>query len=116
MELSFSCSPAMKKHLIRLVECQKIVVPVALNMLLTLACWVGVYEMKVDEQLVEMLFGNSGHTLSEALVNGFCSALMLVCVAFLMLAFAMYDMRRLVQFWLYSSCVLLLFMVSFNFF
>lgn len=47
-------------------------------------------------------------------VNGFCTILILGVVSFIMLAFVMYDFRKVVKGWLILSCLLILFGVSGN--
>lgn len=48
-------------------------------------------------------------------VNGMGCVLMLAMISFALLAMALYDYKRLVQMWLYMSCVLIIFGVFASF-
>lgn len=48
-------------------------------------------------------------------MNGIGCVLMLAVISFALLAMALYDYKRLVQIWLYMSCVLIIFGVFASF-
>lgn len=52
-------------------------------------------------------------TISQ--VNGIGCVLMLAAISFVLLAMALHDYKRLVQLWLYMSCVLIIFGVFASF-
>uniref|UniRef100_A0A1I7UKH8 Presenilin n=1 Tax=Caenorhabditis tropicalis TaxID=1561998 RepID=A0A1I7UKH8_9PELO len=87
-------------------------------MSLTLAVWIGVYRMKVNEELSQLYFlddsfnRTTGNATLDGLINGFGTICVLGCVSFMMLAFVLYDFRRIVKAWLTFSCILILFGVS----
>ncbi|CAL2030287.1 unnamed protein product [Caenorhabditis brenneri] len=88
------------------------------NMSLTLSIWIGIYRMEVNSELSKMYFlddsfnWTTGNPALDGFINGFCTILVLGGVSFIMLAFVLYDFRRIVKLWLTFSCILILFGVS----
>lgn len=99
-----------------------LVLPVFANLMLTLFAWIYVYEMKVEKSPVSLLFLDSANNLTtgsdffDGLLNGFACVASVAVLSFIMLGFAMYNFRRLIQCWLSLSCLLIMFCVSGSFF
>lgn len=74
--------------------------------------------MEVNSELSKMYFlddsfeWTTGNSVWDGMINGFCTILVLGAVSFVMLAFVLYDFRRIVKAWLTFSCLLILFGVS----
>ncbi|PIC51211.1 hypothetical protein B9Z55_001810 [Caenorhabditis nigoni] len=109
---------SMLTELRRSSQLQWTLFSVVVNMSLTLAIWIGIYHMEVNSELSKMYFlddsfnWTTGNPALDGLINGFCTILVLGCVSFVMLAFVLYDFRRIVKAWLTFSCLLILFGVS----
>ncbi|CAD6189865.1 unnamed protein product [Caenorhabditis auriculariae] len=94
------------------------VTSVMLNMSLTLLLWSGVYEMRTDSTLHSTFFFDShanyttGNEFLDGALNGLGTMALLGAVSFVMLGLALYDCRRIVQLWLHTSCILILFVIS----
>ncbi|CAG9536466.1 unnamed protein product [Cercopithifilaria johnstoni] len=105
----------------QLKQVEKLLFPVTLNILFTLIVWIGVYQTKTDSNSVfyYMLDPKHNHTtgneIVDGMVNGIGCVLMLAVISFALLAMALYDYKRLVQMWLYMSCLLIIFGVFTSF-
>ncbi|KAL3986430.1 Presenilin family protein [Acanthocheilonema viteae] len=105
----------------QLKQVERLLVPVTLNILLTLIIWIGVYETKTDSNSVFYYMldprhnRTTGSEIVDGMVNGIGCVLMLAVISFALLAMALYDYKRLVQMWLYMSCVLIIFGVFASF-
>ncbi|MCP9260773.1 Zinc finger protein 3 [Dirofilaria immitis] len=105
----------------QLKQVEKLLIPVTLNIFLTLIVWIGVYHTRTDSNSVfyYMLDPDHNHTtgneIIDGMVNGIGCVLMLAMISFALLAMALYDYKRLVQMWLYMSCVLIIFGVFASF-
>ncbi|VDM92792.1 unnamed protein product [Litomosoides sigmodontis] len=105
----------------QLKQVEKLLIPVTLNILLTLIIWVGVYGTKTDSNSVFYYMldpkhnRTTGSEIVDGMVNGMGCVLMLAVISFLLLAMALHDYKRLVQLWLYMSCVLIIFGVFASF-
>ncbi|KAI6225533.1 hypothetical protein M3Y95_00707300 [Aphelenchoides besseyi] len=85
-----------------LSQVYSLVLPVLVNLILTLSSWVYVYEMKSENLTVPL--------------NGLICVGSVGSLSFVMLTFALYDFRRLIQCWLSLSSLVLMFCVSSTFF
>ncbi|EFO18829.2 presenilin spe-4 [Loa loa] len=100
---------------------ERLLIPVTLNILLTLIVWIGVYHTKTDSNSVFYYMLDPGHNrttgneIVDGMVNGIGCVLMLAVISFALLAMALYDYKCLVQMWLYMSCVLIIFGVFASF-
>uniref|UniRef100_A0AAF5PT07 Presenilin n=2 Tax=Wuchereria bancrofti TaxID=6293 RepID=A0AAF5PT07_WUCBA len=105
----------------QLKQVESLLVPVTLNIMLTLIVWIGVYHTKTDSNSVFYYMLDPGHNrttgneIVDGMVNGIGCVLMLAVISFALLAMALYDYRCLVQIWLYMSCVLIIFGVFASF-
>ncbi|KAM3716210.1 Presenilin spe-4 [Dirofilaria immitis] len=105
----------------QLKQVEKLLIPVTLNIFLTLIVWIGVYHTRTDSNSVfyYMLDPDHNHTtgneIIDGMVNGIGCVLTLAMISFALLAMALYDYKRLVQMWLYMSCVLIIFGVFASF-
>ncbi|KAK0414152.1 hypothetical protein QR680_007173 [Steinernema hermaphroditum] len=96
----------------------KLLRPVMINMLLTLAMWLGVYDGKSDANMIGMFMLNSdsehttGSDLYDGLLNGIGSVVIIGLVSFVILALAMFDLKRIVELWISGSCLAVLYGVS----
>ncbi|CAB3407033.1 unnamed protein product [Caenorhabditis bovis] len=108
----------MYNELVQSSQLQWTLTSVVINMLLTLTIWIGVFEMKPNEQLTKMYFlGSSdnfttGNQLADGMLNGAGTIAMLGVVSFIMLTLALFDFRRLVKMWLTLSCLVILYGLS----
>ncbi|VDN83168.1 unnamed protein product [Brugia pahangi] len=105
----------------QLKQVERLLVPVTLNIMLTLIVWIGVYHTKTDSNSVFYYMLDPGHNhttgneIVDGMVNGIGCVLMLAVISFALLAMALYNYRCLVQMWLYMSCVLIIFGVFASF-
>uniref|UniRef100_A0A8R1TMJ6 Presenilin n=2 Tax=Onchocerca TaxID=6281 RepID=A0A8R1TMJ6_ONCVO len=112
---------AMEYWTKQLKQVERLLVPVTLNILLTLIVWIGVYHTKTESNSVFYYMLDPGHNrttgnaIIDGMVNGIGCVLMLAVISFALLAMALYDYKRLVQIWLYMSCVLIIFGVFASF-
>ncbi|VDM96901.1 unnamed protein product [Thelazia callipaeda] len=103
------------------VKVERLLIPVTLNILLTLSVWIGVYRAKTDSNSVFYYMldpehnRTTGNEVIDGLVNGIGCVFMLAIISFALLGMALYDYKRLVQMWLYMSCVLIIFGVFSSF-
>ncbi|VDM50104.1 unnamed protein product [Toxocara canis] len=105
----------------QLSQVKHLLLPVSLNMALTLTVWIGVYGTKTDPNSVFYYMLDSSHNrttgsdILDGMVNGVGCVFMLAAISFTLLTMALYDYKRLVQIWLYFSCVLIIFGVFASF-
>ncbi|PAV72052.1 hypothetical protein WR25_10028 [Diploscapter pachys] len=114
--------PEMAGILCLFKDLRGVILPVLFNICLTLFSWIKVYEMKTDMRIVPAYYFDTnsslttGSMLLDGLLNGLTSTVLIATVSFGMLALALYDFRRLVQFWLSFTCITILYAMSGSFF
>uniref|UniRef100_A0A915CHR0 Presenilin n=1 Tax=Parascaris univalens TaxID=6257 RepID=A0A915CHR0_PARUN len=105
----------------QLSQVKRLLLPVSLNMALTLIVWIGVYDARTDTNSVFYYMLDSSHNrttgsdILDGMVNGVGCVFMLAAISFILLTMALYDYKCLVQIWLYFSCVLIIFGVFTSF-
>ncbi|KAI6218129.1 hypothetical protein M3Y95_01187700 [Aphelenchoides besseyi] len=105
-----------------LSQVYSLVLPVLVNLILTLSSWVYVYEMKSENLTVPVFLLDraanmtTGNDIYDGMLNGLICVGSVGSLSFVMLTFALYDFRRLIQCWLSLSSLVLMFCVSSTFF
>ncbi|KAI6181985.1 hypothetical protein M3Y99_01968200 [Aphelenchoides fujianensis] len=121
LEAERQVEAAVKYWTRNLAQVNGLVLPVILNLLLTVGSWVFVYEMRTDSATMPMLLDRAsnlttGSDLYDGMLNGVICVGSVAALSFVMLTFALYDFRRLITAWLSVSCVVLMFCISSTFF
>ncbi|VDN58586.1 unnamed protein product [Dracunculus medinensis] len=97
----------------QLKQANSLLFPVTINMVLTLFLWIGIYDGNSDSISHYMLNAainrTTGNEIIDGLVNGIGYLAIIAVISFTLLFMALHNFTRFVHFWLYASCIAILF-------
>ncbi|KAI1717866.1 presenilin domain-containing protein [Ditylenchus destructor] len=96
----------------QIAQIRPILIAVVFNLLLTLTTWVLVFKTEMDDSSIAFYLMNSdksfttGNNLYDGFLNAIICVSILAIISFVMLIFALYEFKEVVNTWLNISCLM----------